>query len=95
MYILTNARRDTSLLNNHETISFQAISTPTEEFQQKAWQAVMPLVSRLKRFYEFSTELGKISLELLCGKWHLDLCKDSLEPVYNPRLFKRILLYSI
>jgi len=46
----------------------------------------MPLVSRLKRFYEFSTELGKISLELPCGEWHLDLFKDSLEPVYNPRL---------
>jgi hypothetical protein len=74
---------------------FKAISTPTEEFQQKAWQAVMPLVSRLKRFYEFSTELGKISLVLLCGEWHLDFCKDSLEPMYNPRLFKRMLLYSI
>jgi len=55
----------------------------------------MPLVSRLKRFYEFSTELGKISLELLCGEWHLDFRKESLEPMYNARLLKRMLLYSI
>lgn len=37
----------------------EAISTPIEECQLKAWQAVLPLVEKLKRFYLFSVELGK------------------------------------
>jgi hypothetical protein len=38
----------------------QAISNPRVELcQDKAWQAVLPLVSRLKRYYDFSTALGK------------------------------------
>jgi hypothetical protein len=35
----------------------------------------MPLVSRLKRFYEFSTELGMILLELLYGEMEIDVFK--------------------
>lgn len=38
----------------------EAISSPIEEFQMKAWQAVLPLVEKLKRFYLFSIELGEI-----------------------------------
>lgn len=38
----------------------EAISNPTEEeCQIRAWQAVLPLVEKLKRFYFFSVELGK------------------------------------
>ncbi len=37
----------------------EAIANPNDEFQSKAWAAVLPLVSKLKRFYEFSLELGK------------------------------------
>jgi len=38
----------------------QAISNPRlEEHQSKAWQAVLPLVSQLKRYYDFSIALGK------------------------------------
>ena len=37
----------------------EAIANSGEEYQQKAWSAVLPLVSRLKSFYSFSTELGK------------------------------------
>ena len=36
----------------------EAISVPTEECQRKAYLTVAPLVSKLKRFYEFSLELG-------------------------------------
>lgn len=36
----------------------EAISIPTEEFQRKAYLAVAPLVTKLKKFYEFSQELG-------------------------------------
>lgn len=39
----------------------EAISTNTEECQIRAWQAVLPLVEKLKRFYLFSVELGKLS----------------------------------
>lgn len=37
----------------------EAIANSAEEFQTKAWTAVVPLVLKLKRFYEFSLELGK------------------------------------
>ncbi|KDR17574.1 protein FAM49B isoform X1 [Zootermopsis nevadensis] len=56
----------------------EAISTPTEEFQKKAWQAVMPLVSRLKRFYEFSTEL-----EVVVPKILFQLCSGPMTPTQH------------
>ncbi|PSN56634.1 hypothetical protein C0J52_11271, partial [Blattella germanica] len=56
----------------------EAISTPTEEYQQRAWQAVMPLVSRLKRFYEFSTEL-----ELVVPKILFQLCSGPMTPTQH------------
>lgn len=37
----------------------EAIATPNEECQRKAWISVVPLVTKLKRFYDFSKELGK------------------------------------
>lgn len=37
----------------------EAIATPTEECQLRAWQAVSPLVEKLQRFYMFSVELGE------------------------------------
>ena len=37
----------------------KAIGNPlNEELQIKAWDAVLPLVNRLKHFYEFSLKLG-------------------------------------
>lgn len=44
----------------------EAISTPTEECQLRAWQAVLPLVEKLKRFYLFSKELGKKNANMYC-----------------------------
>lgn len=38
----------------------EAIARPCEETQQQAWNAVVPLVAKLKKFYMFSTELGKM-----------------------------------
>jgi hypothetical protein len=38
----------------------EAISAPTEECQRKAYLTVAPLVAKLKRFYEFSLELGTL-----------------------------------
>lgn len=38
----------------------QAIQNPSDlQLQEKAWNAVCPLVAKLKRFYEFSLRLGK------------------------------------
>jgi hypothetical protein len=35
-----------------------AIATPNEETEDKAWEAVLPTVDMLRDFYEFSSELG-------------------------------------
>ena len=40
------------------SLHIQAISKPSsEEYQEKAWSAVCPLVLQLKTFYEFCNEL--------------------------------------
>lgn len=41
----------------------EAIASPNEETQSIAWTAVVPLVSKLKTFYQFSTQLGKHKLK--------------------------------
>lgn len=42
------------------TMFLQAIQNPNDiQLQEKAWNAVCPLVVRLKRFYEFSIRLGE------------------------------------
>lgn len=43
----------------------EAISAATEECQRKAYLTVAPLVAKLKRFYEFSLELGELFLSCL------------------------------
>ena len=45
---------------------FQAISNPTNnDLQEVAWNQVLPLVTKLKSFYEFSMEIGKESYYLV------------------------------
>jgi len=40
----------------------QAITNPeSAEYQEKAWQSVVPIVSQLKRYYEFSVALGQLT----------------------------------
>lgn len=36
----------------------KAISNPAEEYQEKARDAVFPLVHQLRRYYDFSLEIG-------------------------------------
>jgi hypothetical protein len=36
----------------------QAISSPSKQTEEEAWQAVSPAVAQLKEFYDFSHELG-------------------------------------
>nr|CAD7407414.1 unnamed protein product [Timema cristinae] len=68
-----------------------AISTPTGEYQQRAWQAVIPLVSKLKRFYEFSMELAHnhlynyniIVTENVVPKILFQLCSGPLTPTQH------------
>lgn len=54
-----------------------AISNPSnEELQDVAWKAVMPLVGRLKKFYEYATELEAVLPQLLNA-----LCSGNITPV--------------
>ena len=38
----------------------EAITKPNSETEQKAWETVVPLVFKLKRFFEFSSKLEDI-----------------------------------
>ncbi|XP_046554655.1 CYFIP-related Rac1 interactor B-like [Haliotis rubra] len=54
----------------------QAISNPTiAEHQEKALEAVFPLVLKLKAFYEFSLKLENVVPDLL-----RELCSDNMTP---------------
>eukprot|EP00054_Salpingoeca_dolichothecata_P004380 m.30417 g.30417 ORF g.30417 m.30417 type:complete len:322 (+) comp14551_c0_seq1:91-1056(+) len=49
----------------------QAISSPSEETQAEAWEALIPLVGQLKHFYQFSAEIEQVLpllLEALCSE---------------------------
>lgn len=53
-----------------------AISNPKDEaLQEKAWEAVCPIVAKLKRFYEFSLKLEEVIPELLQV-----LCSADMKP---------------
>lgn len=53
-----------------------AISNPRDEFlQEKAWEAVCPLVAKLKMFYEFSLKLEQVIPKLLKV-----LCSEDMTP---------------
>lgn len=56
----------------------EAIATPTPDCQAKAWASVLPLVSHLKRFYLFSTQLEEIVPKIL-----LHLCSGTDPPAQN------------
>ncbi|OTF73128.1 hypothetical protein BLA29_014503, partial [Euroglyphus maynei] len=54
-----------------------AIDNPhNKELQLKTWNTVVPLVNRLKRFYEFALRLDE-TVMLLLG----ELCSDSMPPL--------------
>lgn len=56
----------------------EAIATPNEEFQRRAWLAVVPLVTKLKRFYDFSLELEEIVPKILG-----ELCSGAMTPTQH------------
>lgn len=50
------------LLRNYKPASElvrEAIATPTSENEDKAWDAVQPVVDMLRDFFEYATDLGK------------------------------------
>lgn len=64
-FILEGVAAD-SLMINCLYVCFQAIQNPNVEgVQEKAWAAVVPLVAKLKTFYEFSQKLGNRLLTFL------------------------------
>lgn len=56
----------------------EAITTPNEECQRRAWLAVVPLVTKLKRFYDFSLELESIVPKILG-----ELCSGAMTPTQH------------
>ncbi|CAB3384816.1 CYFIP-related Rac1 interactor B [Cloeon dipterum] len=56
----------------------EAISNPTDESQKRALQAVLPLVSKLKRFFEFSLELEAVVPQILS-----ELCSGEMIPTQH------------
>ena len=59
MYLIHSAFLFISVCIINVCYDFQAISNPkNEEYQEKAWLGVCPLVFQLKKFYEFSLKLG-------------------------------------
>ncbi|XP_014248208.1 protein FAM49A isoform X2 [Cimex lectularius] len=56
----------------------EAITTPTDQSQSKAWNIVLPLVEKLKRFYFFSLELERIVPKLL-----RELCSGVMSPTQH------------
>ncbi|ELT88316.1 hypothetical protein CAPTEDRAFT_148019 [Capitella teleta] len=54
----------------------EAISNPQNEFNQdRAWEAVVPLVSQLKKYHDFSIALEMVVQQLLAA-----LCSNSMTP---------------
>jgi hypothetical protein len=49
-------------LSNYQSASElirAAIASPTPENENRAWEAVLPIVDKLRDFYEYAAELGK------------------------------------
>ncbi|XP_071451647.1 CYFIP-related Rac1 interactor B [Hetaerina americana] len=56
----------------------EAISSPTEDTRRKAWAAVIPLVAKLRRCYEFSMQLETVVPKILAR-----LCAGPHSPSHN------------
>ncbi|XP_023216084.1 CYFIP-related Rac1 interactor B-like isoform X1 [Centruroides vittatus] len=57
----------------------EAITNPCNEaYQARAWEAVIPLVSKLKQFYEFSQQLDDVVPRIL---W--ELCSGQIPPTQH------------
>lgn len=57
----------------------EAITNPrNDHYQARAWESVLPLVSKLKRFYEFSQQIDEVVPRIL---W--ELCSGPLPPAQH------------
>nr|CAH0111423.1 unnamed protein product [Daphnia galeata] len=56
----------------------EAISNPGEDYQEKARDAVFPLVQQLRRYYDFSLDIEKVVPKILS-----QLCSGSMSPTQH------------
>ncbi|KAF0304085.1 Protein FAM49B [Amphibalanus amphitrite] len=56
----------------------EAISSPSDDTQARAWEAVVPLVFMLKRFYLFSLQIDRIVPRIL-----YELCSGPMTPAVH------------
>jgi len=56
----------------------EAISNPAEEYQEKAREAICPLILQLRKFYLFSVEIGEVIPKILS-----QLCSGSITPTQH------------
>jgi len=79
--VLERAHRILQELQDYKGASQEirrAIGTPDAESEKHAWEAVLPLVSKLKDFYLFSKELEKLVPKIL-----LELCSGPMSPTQH------------
>jgi hypothetical protein len=57
-----------------------AIASPTPENENSAWEAVLPIVDKLRDFYEYAAELGKEK----CYQYPDWLCAGNSSPQILP-----------
>lgn len=56
----------------------KAIGTPDADSERQAWEAVLPLVTKLKEFYLFSKELEKLVPKIL-----IEVCAGQMTPTQH------------
>jgi CYRIA/CYRIB Rac1 binding domain len=60
-----------------------AIASPTPENENRAWEAVLPIVDKLRDFYEYAAELGKNKCYHL-PKWLAEPPSSMVKPADPP-----------
>jgi len=66
----------------------EAINKPTEENEEKAWNAILPAVDELKEFYDFSSEISTQAFLILMSEFCKDDPKNSISS--HPALAKQL-----
>jgi len=66
----------------------EAINKPTEENEERAWNAILPAVDQLKEFYDFSSEISNQAFLVLMGEF----CKEDPKQAISahPALAKQL-----
>ena len=79
--VLERAHRILQELQDYKGASQEirrAIGSPDTETEKQAWEAVLPLVIKLKDFYLFSKELEKLVPKIL-----MELCAGPMSPTLH------------